>query len=159
MREREHIPYRRRCGLTVVGVLLCLPATLFGGLMMDVMTLPAADSDVWRLASVGADRYAGGWHSLDAPIPEEMHRSMLFSPVSLRVSPQHLEMVGRATPIWQTPLAGHLSVMEQLLFSWALQVPAYAPERIRLVTTERMLLVPHQLRIALTQVAEPEDAE
>lgn len=146
-------------GLVLAGLLFSCPTISSGGLLMEALALPTAESDVWALAFTGAARYAGGWHALDEPIPAEVDRERQASPIPLRIAPPNLEMLAFSTPIWPVQVAGRLSVIEQLLMAWTLRVPEFPAAHIRLSITERMLLVPRQWRIALSPAADVADAD
>lgn len=120
-----------------------------GDMMIDALVVPPVESDAWALASAGAHRYAGGWHSLDEPIDVAVTPGQLLALSPLRKESPKLEMLPFATRIWRAPLTGQLSVVEQLLFAWTLRLPVHAPSGVELHLVERMLLVPNQIRIAI----------
>ncbi len=142
--------------LLLASCALFAPMGVSGGLIIDMLEVPPAAHAAWKLASAGSARFAGGWHALNEPILSPKPRFEQFSPYPLRLQTPRLEMLPHATPIWRLPLAGQISVLEQLLFAWSLRVPVYAAENIEFTLLERMLLVPRQLRITITAREEVE---
>ena len=139
--------------------LFCFHSGVHAGLIMESMVFPDKESDVWRLASAGADRYTGGWYSPGTAIDDGTHTTaapVILSPLRLR----HISLasIPHTAALWRSARAGTLPVEEQILFSWVLRIPAYPSGPIALVLRERMLLVPREVRIELAPLeVEPQE--
>ena len=142
------------CGLLCL--ILGLPGTVDGGIIMETMELPSAADPVWDMATMGASRYAGGWLPLDRAISWPTgHIRTWDSPSALRIGASALGRLQLDT-VWDDVSVGGLSSVDRLLLGWALRVPVYPQGPMRLPLAEYMLLVPQQLRITLSPLADEE---
>ena len=123
-----------------------------GAMIIESIDVPPGGSEVWQLTSSGAARYSGGWIAWDAPTSSHFEDGGTYPLGPLLVKPVTADVATFASPMWGPFVVGPQSVVERLLFSWTIRIPAYRLGRSRPVITHDMLLLPQQIRIALAHL-------